>query len=239
MLTPLKEGRIIIADPKKSKLSALEGYAKKQYESELGCVYVMEKYAIANLDIRKVPKGDTIHNILIIHDVFSSLEKAQEAFLPSSQKQKKAGKKKKEAPHFEVVPLEDEEEVRVLWCSRHNMQLEGYLSLCDDVFPGKIVRVFPCQPRIVDVQQIIRIADRFGCKAIAAILSDDLYRDLVHSTTISRTVLKPHINMLETPSRYCPRGSKKAIVQRQYEFLNWEDLRTGYIYPRTLRVEDV
>lgn len=119
-------------------------------------------------------------------------------------------------------------ELRVLWVSRHNMALEGYITL-KKLYKDYNVCVYPCQPRVLEGRQILELAQKYNCTVVCAILSDRIFDDLVSDKVRIKdyTILRPELKVIETKQNYSPLKTLKIYTQKEYEFEYWEDMKTG------------
>lgn len=133
---------------------------------------------------------------------------------------------------FEIHDLADDE-VRILWLSRHNMNTEAYLALQNDLFPGKRLQIIPCQPRIIDTIEVYRLAKRFGCDVICAVLKLDginQYDELIQLVPASYQIYRPLLQSTATGATFSPKSTLKIYQQKEYTFNGWMDMRTKKVY---------
>lgn len=113
----------------------------------------------------------------------------------------------------------------VLWVSRHNMLIDGYLDL-QKLYPNYAICVFPCQPRVLEGKTVYEYAELYNCNIICAILSDNIFKDIITDLRANKyTILRPIITSKETDASV--RKGLGVSKQRQYVFHNWRDMKNN------------
>ena len=113
----------------------------------------------------------------------------------------------------------------VLWVSRHNMLIDGYLDL-QKLYPNYAICVFPCQPRVLEGKTVYEYAELYNCNIICAILSDNIFKDIITDLRANKyTILRPIITAKETDASV--RKGLGVSKQRQYIFHNWRDMKNN------------
>lgn len=113
----------------------------------------------------------------------------------------------------------------VLWVSRHNMLIDGYLDL-QKLYPNYAICVFPCQPRVLEGKTVYEYAELYNCNIICAILSDNIFKDIITDLRANKyTILRPIITTKETDASV--RKGLGVSKQRQYIFHNWRDMKNN------------
>lgn len=216
MIITLKRGNRLPLAPGKSDPDVLSQYFK---ELSAG-YYEVVKDVIVDADKIQKERGWAIRKGAASLDEIISTKKK-----PAVKKQKRKGKKLKKYKNGEQ---------RILWVSRHNMQMSAYLALVDDIFKDSDVHIFPCQPRVNEAVQIVNLADQYECTTICAILPDEIFHELVSQCSDRIRILRPILTAHDTGRSYCPKGTLTVKQQKEYHFHGWRDMETGQILGKSL-----
>ena len=222
MLATIKSGQNILIDIKNScRLEPFFKLVSSIKENDLAYFSAL-KDLILKVEQRK--KG------FVVKSIFASLkEMAKTTKKKIKAKKEKASKKKRNENQLMVKP-----ELKVLWLSRHNMLTEAYLDLITNLYPDYYVNIFPCQPRILEGRQVFEAAAKFNCTVICAILSDELFQDVIsnHVEANKYTILRPIMTVEETEYNYSPLHTLKVNKQKSYIFQHWLDVKSNKIFKR-------
>ncbi len=226
MIVTIKKGQNISVNEKDSNHAVLSEHFELLDKENKGSIreYVALKNLVMSADNMR-SKGWSIHNAAIN---VGELVKQQKEAGPRKEVNEAALYK----AGFEIKDLGDDE-VRILWLSRHNMNTEAYLALQNDLFPGKRLQIIPCQPRIVDTVEVIRLAKRFGCDVICAVLKLDginQYDELLQQLPARCQLYRPLLQSTATGAAFSPKSTLKIYQQKEYTFNGWMDMRTKKVY---------
>ena len=235
MLAKINKGQLVLLNMRKS-CDNIEGYFKLNKINKKGYGYFTSLFNIM-VQGEYDKKGCFI--VRKIFDSFSSLlENTKKKILSSIKKEKvekeqiqkedeldkksKSNKKK----NIPIVIDEKKKIKKVLWVSRHNMITQAYLDL-QKLYPDYAICVYPCQPRVLEGKTIYELAEQYECNVICAILSDNIFNDLISNMNAYKyTILKPIITTDSTNRDVCPKHSMKKFKEKQYVFHNWYDVQT-------------
>ncbi len=230
MIATISKNQLILVDTMKScdDIKDFFKMGRKVEDRYVWCAAVQDVIVKAEQSIKDSIVIKSIFNNF--KDMMASVQRKVRKKLKKGGKNKHKKDKTDDDKNKENVIVVGKPELRVLWVSRHNMSTEGYIDLTK-MYPDYNVCVYPCQPRIIEARQIIELAKQYNCKVICAILSDDMFKDLVsRPETIMRdySIYKPILEVEDTGRNYSPKRSLAIRVQKEYNFIHWLDMRTGY-----------
>lgn len=211
MLAKINQGQLVLLNIKKS-FKDFRKYFKENSTNKKGYGYFISlKNMIIDGDYDK-KGGFIIKSIRFLTDIFKSIKKE------INNKTDKEIKTK----IITINPLTK----NVLWVSRHNMLTKAYLDL-QKMYPKHVINVYPCQPRVLEGKTIYELAEKYNCDTICAILSDNIFIDLINDIrSIKCTILKPIIYIKETNANISPLHSIKILKQKEWIFNNWYDVKS-------------
>lgn len=211
MLAKINQGQLVLLNIKKS-FKDFRKYFKENSTSKKGYGYFISlKNMIIDGDYDK-KGGFIIKSIKFLTDMFKTVKKNID---------NKTETNKKDIKIITVEPLIK----KILWVSRHNMLTKGYLDL-QKMYSKHVISVYPCQPRVLEGKTIYELAEKYNCDTICAILSDNIFIDLINDIrSIKYTILKPIISAKETNANISPLHSIKILKQKEWIFNNWYDVK--------------
>lgn len=224
MLATISKGQFICINPKESV--DLEGFFKLEKETSKGYSYFT---ATQKMIVKAVQKRD----FFIIDAIYDSLNnlvrvvknKIKHKIRKKSKKKNDVVNKEDKAPAIVAKP-----ELKVLWVSRHNMQLDGYLTL-QKMYPDYAICIYPCQPRILDSRKIVNLAIKLDCKIICAILNDKLFQDfLTDEDCKDLRILRAETTLVDSNHNYSPSRSFNIYKEKECSFLSWKDMKSSNRY---------